>query len=629
MRFFNLNVCEAVVSSLQKHLNSSAVGQFAGKTVGRLCEQRSVSSHLLGRFDSFPTYFLNFEPTDLMNNNDIDLKLTEEELANGFNNLNTKIALFLGCRNSLLDCNVIAALMNMLRSHITIASVVYNICRTIAILSHGKESIKERYLFGVSDAFTSIATILDIHKQDISICVVASQAIRTLCSENYLYPSMLKPTDELFSDEIIDRSILQFVDLIQSINQRKFRECGGCLLLCQVIKYHLESSSTDLTAVRLRVYKPDLTRDALVESASWAIAKLCEQCVMNREIVGSEGLCELFVDILSVHNKLSFEVTFHIIMALTHLSTFSSDNITHLAFTNLGEHLTSIVSKYLSFFGVNFSEKSINNGYTDSLTTMTSSTGNEYDILLEHICVLVCNICQESVARLRFGSAGFCRFTILLLNRYDRSPVYSSLILMMIASLTWQFPDNQTKLGIAGCKGIVSVLERYLVNDITASYAVSLGLSPLTTQQRTYLNNFKNEVLSPVSYDGESLQGGSNDDLLSIHSAEDDDHKSTASFGTEKEGRFRRSSTIGSKSFLSNSNNNTLTLFRKSRFRPSLIIEGLSALTNLSYQNELNRSKLQASSIIDILTGILSNTGNLSETAKECARIAMDSIISE
>jgi hypothetical protein len=677
------------VNYLKIHFKSSNLIESSGKLVGKLCEYRSSETKLVGYFSEYEDFFLP-PINNAVTRSDM---IPESDVVNAFNNttdnrdfiesLKIFVSSTQGSRQSLVEAGVLEPLVNCVQHHIANSRVVYSLVKAVSILAHGDESIFERYQLASLRACEVIVEALRQHISDVNVCIVCSHAIRALCSRNHLtrdqivnllsemHKSEAYAIDEsttLLSDQVEDFN--RFILNIQSFNQIHVEKSGGLKLISEAFNLHLndqfsfsnETSLLSFTSSKVsskghqRLYKPTRRNDSLIESMSWSVAKLCENNgTRNRDILGSHGLCELLVDLLNSFSRglLTFDLTFYIVMALTHLSVKNQKNINRLGFTSIGENLVQIINQYFSHFNSNaetsyqkalpttaftksasISQLKLNESMHDASTDSSKAASTEYDIFMEHIVILSTNICRDRVGQHRLGEAGICRLACILLSRYDRSYMYSSMIIQLIAALAWQFPDNQNRLGSAGvCKILLSVLEKYIYTqgkikyvNITTTNGLPIGKTSITnTKVDDNIGHDIREKPNPT----EKIDVNSDDSVS-------EERDTGMSFENKKDNlpQIEESSEVKRSHDSANKVHPThLHTYDITNSRPSHFIDGFAAISSLARGNESNRSKFQTSIALDILTKFLAIDDNdckndaAMSLAKACAKEAMDAIM--
>lgn len=263
----------------------------------------------------------------------------------------------------------------------------------------------------------------------------------------------------------------------------------------------------------------------------------------------------------------------------------------------------------------------------------------------------------------RLGSHGACKILVSVLERHITSSNSSSSYLQylgitgQVTGFAASFKKGQTNQKVMPVVSPSTIEPNSSIGKVTAGSYHDLevftindpigqaGNDKSATDDVTRDHSYKNDT-TDLEEIGLKVFNDSHDDLTSLPHLEDAITDDVKQVPKQQVRKGRRSLFNAFKTHAEQNDSrgvNTSLSFPSARLqgnfnvdaslihRPSLLIDGFSAVAALARNHEVNRSRLQASAIIDILTTFLtidSNHENLS-LAKICAKDAMDAVISE
>lgn len=672
-RFNALGTPQVLVKNLSEHRESALVGEYGIQVIGRLCEFRHTECQQFGphryRYKEYPTTFIENAPMYLAVEG-----LASSSVSNGSSpgkssssssstltadlqpfpipvleaSTETRLAFILktlnivlpGNRLSFYEAGVIQRMLNMLQIHMESDVVTYNIIKAIGIVAHGRESLLERLALGQLGACDLVTKAIIFHAENIGICVVGAQAIKALCTANDVshFLGKLKGAKR----ELLE-SALPAISMIQKINQAKMEQSGVCQVIANLLRVHLKispfntdthmnSSNSVMASIN---YQANFITDSLIEAVAGAVGNLCDACPYNRKMFGLSNtmkISNLLVYILNAYSKLSFEMTFNIVNALTHLCTDSPENISAVAFSTIADGINGTIQKYFSYFSDSagtspsnvptvLSSTATGLGASTSSTVSTTRPCNEYDVLVESVCILISHLCTDKVAQYRLGVA--VKATVSLLPKYERSSYHSSLLCMALASMGYKSSENLTKLAQTNvCKFLASLFEKHY------STPNSTGTSnPLASRD----SPSHPSVLERVS-NGINIARRLSTAPLFIESSEHAFPHDTT--------HTDPSHTSPDSLMSSSSSSSPVAAWNSAVCRPCLVVDGCWLIIIIASSSEASRLKLSSSALMDILTNMLASAeaaGSMGTVSSEvymaaagfqmdCARMAMDAI---
>lgn len=379
-RFGMLGFCGDLCHILQLHILDPDCAKACISTIWKLCEnedERSVNGVRVTSTVGEPSV-------------ETDLDMTEEgadelPVTRGVPEMSEFNSVVAGItnRDMFAQSGLANLIIEVMKRHMNKIDVMQAALRCLAILCTGKQRTKERDEFGLIGVCPVILDIMRNYSNDSMITLWGSFAIRALTESN------------------------------QS-NRLRFFECSMPSLLIKL----LNSNKSDGFNQNI---------DAII----CAISNLAIDCKENKLSFGENGACELLLEYLELNFR-SIELCYLGLRALNAVVLDCEENVLKLSFSNAGETLMVVISRYpdedgivvnslalvsnLTTNKVGFSRLS-SNGILKIISLIQSKLERSNDSITFHACELIANLSQHATWQEKFGQLGLCKTLSVVLSR--------------------------------------------------------------------------------------------------------------------------------------------------------------------------------------------------------------------